>query len=80
MGAREFSVGVDIGGTNIKFGIVDGEGRIVRQKKAATDPRRGCEAILAGIVREISVLLSEAGLRAQDVASIGLGVPGTADA
>ena len=80
MSAREFSVGVDIGGTNIKFGIVDGEGRIIRQKKTATDPRRGCEAILAAIVREISVLLSEAGLHAQDVASIGLGVPGTADA
>lgn len=79
MGAREFSVGVDIGGTNIKFGIVDGEGRIVRQKKAATDPRRGCEAILAEIVREISVLLNESGLHPQDVASIGLGVPGTAD-
>lgn len=79
MGAQEFSVGVDIGGTNIKFGIVDGAGRIIRQKKTATDPRRGCEAILAGIVQETSVLLSEAGLTAQDVTSIGLGVPGTAD-
>lgn len=78
MGAQEFSVGVDIGGTNIKFGIVDAEGRIIRQKKTPTDPRRGCEAILAGIVREVSALLSEAGLHARDVASIGLGVPGTA--
>jgi len=79
MSARDFSIGVDIGGTNIKFGIVDAEGHVVRQKKTATDPKRGCDAILAGIVREISVLLCESGLHTEDVASIGLGVPGTAD-
>lgn len=79
MGAQELNVGVDIGGTNIKFGIVDGEGHILRQRKIATDPKRGCEAILAGIVREISALLSEAALRTEDLTSIGIGVPGTAD-
>jgi glucokinase len=79
MGAQELNVGVDIGGTNIKFGIVDGEGRILRQKKVATDPRRGSDAILAAIVREISALLREAALRTEDLASIGIGVPGTAD-
>jgi glucokinase len=79
MSAQKLNVGVDIGGTNIKFGIVDGKGRILRQRKVATNPRSGCETILAAIVREISALLSEAALRADDVSSIGLGVPGTAD-
>ncbi|HTV13239.1 MAG TPA: ROK family protein [Acidobacteriaceae bacterium] len=79
MSAQELNVGVDIGGTNIKFGIVDGKGQILRQKKIPTDPNRGCNAILAGIVREISGLLREAALRAEDLTSIGIGVPGTAD-
>ncbi|HEX4006203.1 MAG TPA: ROK family protein [Acidobacteriaceae bacterium] len=79
MKAQELNIGVDIGGTNIKFDIVDGEGRILGQKKIATDPRRGCEAILAAIVSEISSLLRESALRAQDLTSIGIGVPGTAD-
>lgn len=40
MGARALSIGVDIGRTNIKFGIVDGEGKILRQKRIATDSRQ----------------------------------------
>lgn len=79
MGAQELNVGVDIGGTNIKFGIVDGEGRVLRQRKVATNPKRGCEAILADIVREISALLRDAAVRTDDLTSIGIGVPGTAD-
>lgn len=79
MSNHELNVGIDIGGTNIKFGIVDDKGRILRQKRVPTDPKRGCEVILAAIVREISSLLREAALRAQDLTSIGIGVPGTAD-
>lgn len=79
MSAQELNIGVDIGGTNIKFGIVDGEGRILRQKKVATDPARGCEAIFACIMGEVIALLTEAGLRSDEITSIGLGVPGTAD-
>lgn len=79
MNAQELNVGVDIGGTNIKFGIVDGKGRVLRQRKVPTDPKRGCDAILAGIVREVSGLLREAAVRAEDLTSIGIGVPGTAD-
>jgi glucokinase len=79
MSTQEVSVGIDIGGTNIKFGIVDGEGRILRQRKVATDPARGSETIVTEIVHQIWRLLEEAGLNADDLTSIGLGVPGTAD-
>jgi glucokinase len=79
MSAHELNIGVDIGGTNIKFGIVDGEGRILRQRMVATDPKRGSGAILAGISREISALMRESSLHAEDLTSIGIGVPGTAD-
>jgi glucokinase len=36
--------------------------------------------VLDGIVCEISALLKNAALRAEDLTSIGIGVPGTADA
>lgn len=35
MAARELNIGVDIGGTNIKFGIVDGEDKIISPKSPA---------------------------------------------
>lgn len=73
------NVGVDIGGTNIKFGIVDESGVILFRRKADTDPARGSEAIAASIVEGIDALLQQASLRREDLTSIGLGVPGTAD-
>lgn len=79
MAGQRFSVGVDIGGTNIKFGIVDEDGRILHQKKTETNPQRGSDAIVASITEGIEGLLRTASLKPSDVASIGLGVPGTAD-
>jgi len=73
------NIGVDIGGTNIKLGIVDSTGRILHQRRIPTSPDRGSEAILAAIVDEIAALLASANLRRGDLTSIGVGVPGTAD-
>ena len=73
-------VGMDLGGTNIKFGLVDEQGRILHQGKVRTDPCRGSQAVLQTIIDCIHSLLAEASLRPQDLATIGMGVPGTADA
>ena len=73
-------VGVDLGGTNIKFGLVDEHGRILHQGKVRTDPCRGSQAVLDTIIDCIHALLADASLRPQQVAAIGMGVPGTADA
>lgn len=80
MAGQRLSVGIDIGGTNTKFGVVDENGRFIHQKKTETDPQRGSDAIMASIVREIRSLLHAAGLHPRDLAGIGIGVPGTADA
>lgn len=73
------SIGVDIGGTNIKLGIVDAKGKILLQRKLETCPQRGSEAILNSIHREIAALLDAASLHSRHLAAIGVGVPGTAD-
>jgi glucokinase len=74
------NVGVDVGGTNIKFGVIGEDGQIVFQEKIKTDPSRGSSAIVRSIIQGIDAILLKASLRPQDVNSIGLGVPGTADA
>lgn len=79
MGVRKYSVGVDIGGTNIKFGIFDATGKLLLQKKAATDPERGSDAVLSAVTQQIHSMLAALSLRADDLTGIGLGVPGTAD-
>lgn len=79
MNGPRFSIGVDIGGTSIKFGIVDENGTILVRRKADTEPDRGSEAIAECIVSSIRGMLQDASLHHDDVTSIGLGVPGTAD-
>ncbi|MGB6134506.1 MAG: ROK family protein [Acidobacteriaceae bacterium] len=79
MNGPHFSVGVDVGGTNIKFGIVDESGAILVRRKADTEAERGSDVIAESIVTGIRAMLLDASLRHKDLTSIGLGVPGTAD-
>lgn len=79
MSDRKFSVGVDVGGTNIKFGIMDENGKILLQQKTRTEPERGSDIIVGSILGGIQTILHNASLRLKEISSIGLGVPGTTD-
>ncbi|HZZ37864.1 MAG TPA: ROK family protein [Acidobacteriaceae bacterium] len=80
MTRRALNIGVDIGGTNIKLGLIDADGRILHQTKLPTVAERGSDVIIASIVSALKDLLQGASLRPEDLTSIGIGVPGTADA
>lgn len=79
MSGQVLNIGIDIGGTNIKLGIVDGRGRILFQRKRATQADRGSSAIVSTILEQVDGLLNDAALSHEDIRSIGVGVPGTAD-
>jgi glucokinase len=79
MSSRKFNVGVDVGGTNIKFGITDESGTILLQSKTKTEPQRGSDAIVQSIIGGVKSLLDEASLSHAELNAIGVGVPGTAD-
>ncbi|RKD30112.1 ROK family protein [Thermohalobacter berrensis] len=72
-------IGVDIGGTAIKAGIVDESGDIVKKKETATNVHRGYEAIEKDIIDLISDLKKEVEEKGNTVKSIGIGIPGIAD-
>ena len=44
---RPLFAGVDVGGTNIKFGIVDDGGQTISQSKIVTDSDRGPAMVAA---------------------------------
>lgn len=79
MSYQALNIGVDIGGTNVKVGLIDESGAVLLQTRLPTDAQRGSAAIIASVTREIDRLLGAAGLLPDSIASIGLGVPGTAD-
>ena len=78
-GPASFYLGIDLGGTNIKSGVVGDDGRV---HSAVSVPTRAREGAAAGIEH-----LAEAGQRAieasgvswDQIAGVGLGSPGTMD-
>ncbi len=79
MQGEALNIGVDVGGTNIKVGLIDGQGRIFKQRKSPTYPQNGPAAMMQCITDTIGAVLEESQTPLSAVASIGVGVPGTAD-
>lgn len=70
---------IDLGGTNIKAGLVDSDGNILARAQRPTGAQRGYEEI----VRDMSLCAIEAaengGVSMDDIESVGIGSPGTID-
>jgi len=74
-----FYVGIDLGGTNIKVGVVDDRGLPVSYHTAKTLVERGPEDGAKRIAEAVHEAIRQAGLSPSDVARVGLASPGTMD-
>ncbi|MGE3410163.1 MAG: ROK family protein [Pirellulales bacterium] len=74
-----FYVGVDLGGTNIKIGIVDDDGRSVAFESIPTEAEKGPEEGARRMGQGVLHLLKSTGLKPAAVGRVGLGSPGTMD-
>ncbi len=68
-------IGIDLGGTNLKTGVLNEKGEIVYQYTQATRANKGLEYVLNNLKRMIYNLLD----KYKDVQSIGVGIPGIID-
>lgn len=59
-----YYVGVDLGGTNIKVGICDGEGNILKKGSIKTGAERSADEITKSMAELTLHLISEMGLTA----------------
>lgn len=76
---RPFYVGVDLGGTNIKTGVVDDHGRPLSWLTLKTDRERGPEDGAQRMGQSVLDAIKQADLEPGDIARVGLGSPGTMD-
>ena len=76
---RKYYVGIDLGGTFIKGGIVDDLGNILVSDKTPTQSEKGGEQVAKNIAALASSLLEKAHLTKEDVVGIGMGCPGMID-
>ncbi len=76
-----FFVGLDLGGTNIKVGVVDDLGRTLQDSyyTIKTEVKKGPEDASRRMGEAIHESIRRAGLSPGQVAGVGLGSPGTMD-
>lgn len=71
--------GVDLGGTTVKMGLFDMEGTILDQWEIPTRKEDSGGYILPDIARSVKDKMAEKLLAKEDVAGVGIGVPGPVD-
>ncbi len=74
-----YFVGVDLGGTNIKVGVVDNLGRPLCWLSVPTETKKGAEDAAERMGLAVKRAIGEAGLDSAAIARVGLGSPGTMD-
>lgn len=74
-----YFVGIDIGGTNVKAGVVDDTGRILTFKQIATQVSRGGEDAAERIGMMFREMLEDVGLMPGEISGLGVGCPGPMD-
>lgn len=71
--------GVDVGGTNIKIGLVDDLGQTVAYRSIKTHQERGPADAMARVSKVTGEMIASIGYTVEDIAAIGLASPGTMD-
>jgi glucokinase len=71
---EKYAVGVDLGGTNIKIGIVSQKGKIIKKISLSTLASEGPDKVISQIKKGIKEILTKNKLKIQ---GIGIGSPGT---
>lgn len=71
----KYCFGVDIGGTTVKMGLLEEEGKIVDKWEITTDTSEEGKAILPNVAASVENKMKEHGLTKEDIIGVGAGVP-----
>ena len=71
----EYSIGVDLGGTNLRAAAISSDGKVLDKISGGTHLSAGREAVIDDIVKQIVTVRDRIGNGAR-LAGVGIGVPG----
>lgn len=69
-------IGIDVGGTDVKIGLLDENANILAQGKTPTGVGGSYQDIIKNMADYAKALVSQIGCTLDDVAAVGVGVPG----
>lgn len=72
-----YTIGIDLGGTNIVASVVDDDYNIIGTSKTSTNSPRSADEIFDDIADVCEEAVKTAGLTMEDIDSVGMGTPGT---
>ena len=72
-------IGIDIGGTNLKAGLVNDEGSILAMEKRKIAEVSDQKALVEALVALTQSLTERGGLTPEQIRSVGVGVPGAVE-
>ena len=73
---KKVAIGIDIGGTSVKLGIVNSKGKILHRSDFLTKNFPGREKFLKALTDEIGVLKKVAVKKGFEISGVGIGAPG----
>lgn len=76
---KRYAIGVDIGGTTVKLGLFDREGKALEKWEIPTMKEDQGSRILPDIAASIKDRLTASGIALSDVQGVGVGAPGPVD-
>lgn len=71
---KNYVIGLDLGGTNIRAATVTREGEILHRIKIPTEVAMGRERVIANILKVIDIIRKE--LKGLKLSAVGMGIPG----
>ena len=74
-----YCIGVDVGGTSVKLGLFETEGKLLDKWEIPTRKEKHGEQILPDVAASILEKLEERKIRREDVAGVGMGIPAPVD-
>lgn len=77
---KKYAIGIDLGGTSIKYALITNDGEFLFQGKLPSLANVSAEAVIGQLVHAIEAVKGFAAKEGYEVMGIGIGTPGIVDA
>ncbi|MBF0121967.1 MAG: ROK family protein [Candidatus Omnitrophica bacterium] len=76
----KYVIGVDVGGTNVKLGVLNPSGKVLSRSSFSTKTFiKSSDSLIDAVCEAVLALAGKEGLLKRDIAGVGIGLPGLID-
>jgi glucokinase len=76
---KRVKIGIDLGATRIKFGLIDNKGRVIHRREIGTPVNAKQPELINSIVNNVKEIIKDSGVKKSHILGVGIGVPGPVD-